>query len=654
MTKSTWSKKRPDSRYFSYDRPRNSQPGRPKKRIQSVHIQREDDLLKESAGEEILEEAVTKEETLEAAPLESAAAEEAVAKEETLEAALLESAAAEAAAKETVVETMSAEKAATEEAFMEEEFTEEKTLAEKASLERAPVKSAVLKEAPVKVTPLKEITVEAAPVKELFWDDDALEEVSLEDDFLLEDSRKETNRSEIRRRDNRQEERAQRERIQKERAHRVQRQAERHQAEQRKSNVKTDIQSTGRFGLGHKKTKRAAILYILEDIGDAFVRAKNWCVKNYRTSIPGAICIVLVIVVACILIRNAQVDRANRADMTQTHTSDEAEAAVTEQPLEENAYEYINQFVEKYYTASAEGDLDTYISMRSYTDETERIRMQKKADYIDSYKIISCYTKAGPVDNSYLVYVYYEVKFVGIDTAAPGLNTLYLCTNDSGELYVFSGEVDENVTEYMKAASTQEDVKDLFTKADVTYSDVVNSDEELKTFLEHLSENLQNDVTLAMNEIRQEEEPEVPEEPVVTPEPEAEPEPEQPQADTVITTDKVNVRSSSSAEATKLGTVDAGTQLTRYESLENGWSRVVFEGAEAYIKTEFLQAVETTNGTVVTTDTVNIRASASESATKLGTVNAGTTLDLIEHQENGWSRILYNGMTAYVKTEFVQ
>ena len=414
--------------------------------------------------------------------------------------------------------------------------------------------------------------------------------------------------------------------------------------------------TSGKFGLGHQKTRRSAIVYLFEDIGDAFVRAKNWCVKNYRTSIPAAICLVLVIVVACILVRNFRQQPAPASD----NMDDMAE----EYPLEKDAYEHVNLFFQKYYEASTYGDVDTYMSMRSYTDETECIRMQKKANYIDYYQNLSCYTKPGLVENTYLVYVYYEVKFRGINTLAPGLKTFYVCTNDEGELYIYSDEVDQNVEDYMRTVSLQEDVKDLFTRVKVTYKNAVASDKNLEDFLAALSENLKDEVTKALleleeqnqiadnssgNETQEGTEP-VPEEPA--PE-ESEPATE-PQTDTVMTTDRVNVRSSASPEATKLGTVASGTQFTRYESLENGWSKIDYEGSEAYIKTEYLQVIEAATGKVRTIDSVNIRASASEDATKLGTVSAGTTLDLIEDQENGWSRILFDGSTAYVKTEYLE
>ncbi len=410
----------------------------------------------------------------------------------------------------------------------------------------------------------------------------------------------------------------------------------------------------GKFGLGHKKTRRSAIVYLFEDIAEGFVRAKNWCVKNYRTSIPAAICLVLVIIVACILVRNFRTQPAP--------VSENTEDMVPEYPLEQDAHEDVNSFFQRYYEAIGYGDVETYASMRSYTDDEERVRIQKKANYIDYYQNLSCYTKPGPVENSYLVYVYYEVKFRGIHTPAPGLNTFFLCTNDAGELYVFSDKLDRNVKDYMRTITTQQDVKDLFNRVKVNYDDTVASDKELEEFLSTLAQNLKDEVTLALRELEAENQSEengdgnegeaeptpTPEEPEPTPEVEPEP-----QTDMVMTTNRVNVRSSASPEATKLGTVNAGTRFTRYESLENGWSRIDYEGSEAYIKTEYLQVIEETIGKVKALNSVNIRASASEDATKLGTVGAGTMLDLIENQENGWSRILFNGSTAYVKTEFL-
>ena len=138
---------------------------------------------------------------------------------------------------------------------------------------------------------------------------------------------------------------------------------------------------------------------------------------------------------------------------------------------------------------------------------------------------------------------------------------------------------------------------------------------------------------------------------------------------TVKTTDVVNVRSSDSVEADKLGKTSKGQILDLIEERVNGWSKVKFEGKEGYIKTEFLEPYETE--TVVTTtteeeetteednkgtmtDNVNVRKTASTEGEKLGKLSKGSSVEIIERMNNGWTKIKYNDGEAYVKSEFIE
>ena len=94
------------------------------------------------------------------------------------------------------------------------------------------------------------------------------------------------------------------------------------------------------------------------------------------------------------------------------------------------------------------------------------------------------------------------------------------------------------------------------------------------------------------------------------------------------------------------------------EQLANGWSKVKYESKEGFIKSEYLQvdnAVQggETIGTVTATSNVNIRSEASESASKIGFVVGGDTVDLIS-RDNGWCKISYNGLIGFVKADYVQ
>lgn len=64
----------------------------------------------------------------------------------------------------------------------------------------------------------------------------------------------------------------------------------------------------------------------------------------------------------------------------------------------------------------------------SELDDEEADSVTKMSQHIESYNNITCYTKRGPAENSYVVYVCYDIKFQNVDTMAPSLNMLYVCT----------------------------------------------------------------------------------------------------------------------------------------------------------------------------------------------------------------------------------
>jgi len=161
----------------------------------------------------------------------------------------------------------------------------------------------------------------------------------------------------------------------------------------------------------------------------------------------------------------------------------------------------------------------------------------------------------------------------------------------------------------------------------------------------------------------------------------------------VAANDVVNIRSSDSETADKLGKAEVGQQFTLLENRGNGWSKIDFEGREAFIKTEFLTVVETqtatdggegaaevitentgdaaeneqtesnqtagkpsdpTGKTVMVKESVNIRKSANENGERIATVYQGEVLEVIMKQADGWTKIKYNGQTAYVKSDYVE
>ncbi len=59
-------------------------------------------------------------------------------------------------------------------------------------------------------------------------------------------------------------------------------------------------------------------------------------------------------------------------------------------------------------------------------------------------------------------------------------------------------------------------------------------------------------------------------------------------------------------------------------------------------------------GTVtVDASELNVRATPSTDGARLGAVTGGTVLDRTGYSDEGWTRVIYDGQTAYVSSEYV-
>ena len=338
---------------------------------------------------------------------------------------------------------------------------------------------------------------------------------------------------------------------------------------------------------------------------------------------------------------------------------------LSDEPLEENAHEDVNQLMHTFYTALAEGDIEQVKNLKDYNDDTEIITYEKKSEFIESYDNITCYTKPGMDDTSYFVYVSYDVKVKDIETKAPGLNAFYVYTSEDGSLKI-DGNLEENITAAFKLVTNQDDVVDLYNKIDVSYNEAISSDEALNSFMTELPTKIKTSVGEALAQLEtqntenSENQTETSSE---TQTEETEPATEeQPQNQTVNqlmrVKETVNVRSSDSEEADKIGKAETGTEITRIEDRVNGWSKVIFDGKEAYIKSDYLEVITTEAtsdpiGSVKATTNVNVRSAANQDSSKLGTAQAGNTYDLLEDQGE-WYKINFGGNVGFVKSEFFE
>lgn len=356
---------------------------------------------------------------------------------------------------------------------------------------------------------------------------------------------------------------------------------------------------------------------------------------------------------------------------TTTESTEQALEPVSQDvPLVQNEDANIYALIATYYNAVALGDTDTIASICDVVTETEILRYKEMANYIESYPVLEVYTKPGYEEGSTIAYVYYKVTFNNQTEQSPGYQAHYICTNEQGQLYLKKGESSDAVNEYIGIVSSQDDVVDFNNRITVEYNELMVNHPELLEYLNELTTQVNKSVgeilaqqAAAAGESGAGETAQNPEEPAEGTAP-SEGAPAEPTVQYVTATDTVNVRVSDSELAERLGKVATGTQLQLLEQRANGWSKVLYDNQEGYIKSEFLQVSESTGnaesadgtqsiGTVTATTNINVRASASETAERLGVLAGGESAELLAN-ENGWSKINYNGQVGYVKSEFVQ
>ena len=426
----------------------------------------------------------------------------------------------------------------------------------------------------------------------------------------------------------------------------------------------------------NRKTTQSLDSMIGKDIKDFSAdHVKGIAINAAKILLPVAACaIVIAVIISYAGAQKAQVVD-NTIDNGESGPATASVAALNETPLAENAYTDVNGMMNTFYNALASGDMDTVRAVKDYNSDKEIIAYEKKSEFIERYDNIKCYTKPGIEEDSYFVYVTYDVKIQDIDTEAPGLNAFYVYTSEDGSLMI-DGDTEENIKAAFKLVTNQDDVVDLYNKINVDYNEAVASDEALDQFLSELPQVLKESVGVELAKLETQddtastppaEETEAPETTAAETEQtqpvqeETPTEPEQPLENKTVnqivrTTDTVNVRSSDSEEADKIGKAPAGTELTRIEERINGWSKVIFEDKEAYIKSDYLEVLtaEVTAapiGTITAKTNVNVRSQADQESAKLGTAQAGSSYELLEEQGE-WFKINYNGTTGFVKAEF--
>ncbi|MBJ8188866.1 SH3 domain-containing protein [Bacillus cereus] len=119
-------------------------------------------------------------------------------------------------------------------------------------------------------------------------------------------------------------------------------------------------------------------------------------------------------------------------------------------------------------------------------------------------------------------------------------------------------------------------------------------------------------------------------------------------AETIVTTDVLNVRENPTTESQVVGKLLDGYKVNVLHT-ENGWSKVKLNsGKEAFISADY-----TKDTYYVTANVLNVRAGANTDSEILGKLKKDDVIETTNQVQNDWIQFEYNGKTAYVHVPYL-
>ena len=146
----------------------------------------------------------------------------------------------------------------------------------------------------------------------------------------------------------------------------------------------------------------------------------------------------------------------------------------------------VSTVLEQYYTALGARDINGLFAVTDNLTAEEQAQIEAESD-VESYGDVKAYTISGPSDGTYITFVSSRCKYLGINQTLPMLSEYYLYTKEDGSLKIMDDtDSDAAVTEAMKAALENEEVKNLIVQVQNDYQNALDADASLRAYVESI------------------------------------------------------------------------------------------------------------------------------------------------------------------------
>lgn len=152
-----------------------------------------------------------------------------------------------------------------------------------------------------------------------------------------------------------------------------------------------------------------------------------------------------------------------------------------------DGYPDIEKFFNDYYVA---WNLCDYVLLEAVTTNPDNLVssaiLEKETQYIDDIRDFKYYIIKSYEDDAYIVYVYYEIKYININTALPRLDKFYLITDNSGSFKIYNDAMDEPLKTYFDERDLDPAISMIIKMANDSYKAALEKSEDLRIYIEAL------------------------------------------------------------------------------------------------------------------------------------------------------------------------
>ena len=277
--------------------------------------------------------------------------------------------------------------------------------------------------------------------------------------------------------------------------------------------------------------------------------------------------------------------------------------ALSAQEYETDQYAEINTLMENYYASYASGNTGEMLEFANPISDMEKSYISMYSQYIEKYNNITCYTKTGADDSSFIVIVAFDLKYY-IDNVYSPFNMSYQ-----------ENPIDDTIRQLISDFQNGADIIALQANVQTRYEDAVNADANLQNLLEVTIPNAVSEWEIqqqqlaeqkaqeAANQVAQQDQTEQQiqqPDPPITDQPVQQPEVTQPDqtqvADTteveqkawVYATETMNIRQEPNEQSAVLASAFQGSELRQLAVTANGWVKVKTGDIVGYVKSEYI------------------------------------------------------------------